>query len=82
MQKGKLNLDFNQLERWSLGGIKVGDFYTNFEKQIISAVNLDFFELLKKVNDEKVYAVSLVVDSDISGLFLVFNTIEYLKKQR
>jgi hypothetical protein len=59
----------------------MSDFYISFEKKLIDAVNFDFHGLLKKIGNEKIYAISLVIDSDVSGIFLVINTLEYLDKK-
>ncbi len=56
-------------------------FDTSFEGKLIEAVKMDFFDLLNKVENENIYAISLVVDSDVSGFFLVFNTLEFLERK-
>ncbi|MFD1801383.1 DUF4303 domain-containing protein [Mixta tenebrionis] len=57
------------------------DFYIDFEKKLIEAVEGDFFSLYKKMSNEEIYVGSLVVDSDLTGFFLIFNTVEYLRKK-
>ncbi len=56
------------------------EFFENLESKIYEAVKNDIKPILKKVGDEKIYAVALVTDSDCITLYLVLNTYEYMQK--
>ena len=57
-------------------------FFDDMSKnELIKAIKEDFLRLYERMYIEKVYAGCLVTDDDASGMFLVFNTLEYLNKK-
>jgi hypothetical protein len=69
------------LEKYFWEEIKLESFYSDFKKKLVEAVQADFFNLHKRMSNEEIYVGSLVVDSDVTGFFLIFNTVEYLKNK-
>jgi len=57
------------------------DFFINLSERLVKAIELDFTNLKKIIGNEKIYAVSLVTDSDTVSLFLAVNTNEFLEKK-
>jgi len=56
-------------------------FFKDLEKKMVSAIRSDFKEMLGFIEDEKIYAVCLVTDSEARTTFFVVNTYEYLEKK-
>jgi hypothetical protein len=69
------------LEKFFWEEFKLESFYSDFKKKLVEAVQADFFNLHKRMSNEEIYVGSLVVDSDVTGFFLIFNTVEYLKNK-
>ncbi|KOP80180.1 hypothetical protein AMS59_01900 [Lysinibacillus sp. FJAT-14745] len=57
------------------------DFFINLSERLVKAIELDFTNIKKMIGKEKIYAVSLVTDSDTVSLFLAVNTNEFLEKK-
>lgn len=57
------------------------DFFTDLKERLVKAIELDFTNIKKMIGNEKMYAVSLVTDSDTVSLFLAVNTNEFLAKK-
>lgn len=56
-------------------------FFKELEGMIQKAVKKDVESILKKIGEERIYAVALVTDSDCITLYLALNTYEYMKKR-
>ncbi|WET42271.1 DUF4303 domain-containing protein [Citrobacter enshiensis] len=56
-------------------------FHDEFRYNLATAVKHDYLDLRNKIINEEFYAGCLVIDEDVSGMFLIFNTIEYLKEK-
>ncbi|KRD62727.1 hypothetical protein ASE40_02765 [Flavobacterium sp. Root935] len=56
-------------------------FLNGIADKLVKAIQNDFNEVLKVVNVEVIYSISLVTDSDTSSLFFALNTIEYMQKK-
>ncbi|WP_431307259.1 DUF4303 domain-containing protein [Ferdinandcohnia quinoae] len=59
----------------------MGNFFIDLEERLVKAIEIDFTNIKKMIGNEKIYALSLVTDSDAVSLFLALNTIEFLEKK-
>lgn len=57
------------------------DFFSDLKERLVKAIELDFTNIKKMICNEKIYALSLVTDSDTVSLFLAVNTNEFLEKK-
>ncbi|OWR32339.1 hypothetical protein CDO73_01650 [Saccharibacillus sp. O23] len=57
------------------------DFFAKFTEELVQAVRADFAELVKRIGNEKLYAVALVTDSDAGTVYLGMNTEESLGRR-
>ncbi len=53
----------------------------HIKEKLVKAIDSDYNNIQKNVSDQKIYAVSLVTDSDTVSLYLAVNTFEYLEKK-
>lgn len=53
--------------------------YDKISKKLYKAIKKDTKRVLKEMEDEKLYSVALVTDSDCITLFMALNTYEYLE---
>ena len=49
-------------------------FYDKISKKLYKAIKKDAKRVLKEMEDEKLYSVALVTDSDCITLFMALNT--------
>lgn len=56
-------------------------FDNDYENKLIEAVKEDFERLYEKMDNEKIYAGCLTIDDEATGMFITFNTVEYLNKK-
>ncbi len=54
-------------------------FYDKMSKKLYKALKKDTKRVLKEMEDEELYSVALVTDSDCITLFMALNTYEYLE---
>ena len=54
-------------------------FYDKISKKLYKAIKKDAKRVLKEMEDEELYSVALVTDSDCITLFMSLNTYEYLE---
>lgn len=59
----------------------MNSFFKNLQYQIEQAVKKDMKKILKETDNEKIYTVALVTDSDCITLYLAVNTYEFMKKK-
>lgn len=57
------------------------NFFIDLKERLVKAIELDFTNIKKMIDNEKIYALSLVTDSDTVSLFLAVNTNEFLEKK-
>ena len=61
--------------------VPVTPFYQKLAETVRDAAIKDLGEILNQTDDENVYAVALVTDSNCCSLFLAVNTVEYLNNE-
>lgn len=61
--------------------VLIAPFYQGLAETVRKAVAKDLREILNQTDDENVYAVALVTDSNCCSLFLAVNTVEYLNNE-
>lgn len=57
------------------------NFYDSYKSSLTNAVIDDYTAICEHIINENIYAACLVIDEDMSGVFLTLNTLEYLQKK-
>lgn len=56
-------------------------FFKDLGDKIQQAIKKDIQSILKEIDEERIYSVALVTDSDCITLYLAINTYEYMQKE-